>query len=103
MIHDVIVEKTSTGFRTHGLEEEGMKDIALNLTLPDHLATSILVAATQKLRNHELAINDVETEITTCPLFVKETPSSYLIIFPDEFLRFPWESNCSEVYKSQIA
>lgn len=102
MIHDIIIEKTLTGFKTHGLEDEGLKDISINLSLPESLATSILIAATQKLRNHELSINEVETGITTCPLFIKETSSSYLIIFPDELLRFPWESSCSEFYKSQI-
>lgn len=98
MKNHVEVVETEKGFITKGLN----KNIAINLHLPAPLAKNILTIVSKKLTEESIKINDYERDVTTCPLFLKDNGSFFLIIFPDSLIRFPWERNCSPLYKSQI-
>lgn len=98
MKNQIEIIETEKGFKTKGLN----KEIAINLHLPAKLAYDILFLVNKKIENKDIKINDYERNTTTCPFFLKDNGIDFLIIFPDTYIRFPWEENCQELYMHQL-
>ena len=87
---------------TRGLRDYGLSEIVINLALDEFLAKEIINLIIIKLRKGEKFVEGYLKDEFTCPIYIKQDEDIMKLIFPDPFMRFPWDTQCQSPYRNQI-
>lgn len=101
---DIIIEKNENKkYFTKGLSQFGYLELMINLNLNKELVNQIVEIIVNKINEGEQIKNKyLNIDEISCPLYIRENENNLQIIFPDPFIKFPWESDCQELYKQQL-
>ena len=104
-IENVRIETITEGQRkryiTRGLKDYGLSELMINLPLDEEIANNIMLVILEKMNKTNITEGYLKDDFT-CPIYIKEENNFTKLIFPDPFIRFPWDNNCEELYKQQI-
>lgn len=90
-------KKNVIGYQTTNVKSIFGKELIINLPINKNLAESIFDNISELK-----SIPETITGVTNTDIYIKETPDNYVIIFPDEKGKYPWEPNCNDLFKEQI-